>query len=77
MVGVNIPLRTLTGNENDPLYRPDVGGLRPSGEIDVIEIPSPTDRKSELQTRGTTGLAGLQPPSHPGMVRVTPKCQRK
>ncbi|WP_374755539.1 hypothetical protein, partial [Pseudomonas sp. NBRC 111117] len=73
-VGVNVAVKTVTGVPTDPNTRPDVTGLRKDGKVNIVEVPSPTDKLPALKAKGDTTLAGLG--DRAGTYLATPQTRR-
>jgi hypothetical protein len=50
-VYLNRGYNQITGQKVLPNRRPDVVGVRKTGEVDVVEVPSKTDRTDDLIQR--------------------------
>jgi len=74
-VGVNVAVKTVTGVPTDPITRPDVTGLRKDGRVDIVEVPSPTDKLPALEAKGRTTLAALG--EREGTYLATPPTLRR
>jgi RHS repeat-associated protein len=68
-VYVNRGYRASTGAKVTPNRRPDVTGIRTTGEVDVVEIPQATDVPAALRARNVTAQQQL-PPEMRGRIDI-------